>query len=699
MVHPTSCLVFVAVLFICNAETSNATGDIYDIGVGIADATGPAAEVELMGYAKLSQTAGGIHLRLFSRAFIFGDATAKRVVFVSVDAGMISQLVRMQVIKRLEELYGNLYTDENVCLSGTHTHSGPAGFFQYLLYDITSLGFIRQSMEALVDGIVLSIQRAHDSVQKGYIFSNHGTLLNANINRSPGSYLQNPPEERARYADDVDKEMYLLKLTDLQGNEIGMVNWFAVHAVSMNNTNKLISSDNKGYASLLFEQFIEPKSLPGKTKFVAAFAQSNEGDVSPNIFGPRCLDTGRPCDFDTSTCNGKNELCVASGPGKDMFESTSIIANRQFNKALELFNKASTPMTGPVKFIHQYVFMPNVTVQLNETTQAKTCKAALGYSFAAGTTDGPGDFDFTQHTKSGNENPFWLVVRDIVKAPSAETEECHLPKPIFLPTGEMKMPYLWTPEVINTQLLQIGSLVVVAVPGEFTTMSGRRTREAVQKALHLGGSPNMDVVIAGLSNIYTNYIATYEEYQFQRYEGASTLFGPHTLSAYIQQFSSLATHLAKNESISPGPDPPDLLSKQITLLPGVFMDTAPLGTSFGSVYKDAENSYNRSSIVEIGFICGNPRNNLQQEKTFLTVELYNGTSGEWTVVATDASWETKFLWSYSNRMLMQSKCQVLWEIPESAVPGKYIIRHTGYSKSFLSGIKPYEGSSSSFNVL
>lgn len=26
----------------------------------------------------------------------------------------------------------------------------------------------------------------------------------------------------------------------------------------------------------------------------------------------------------------------------------------------------------------------------------KTCKPAMGYSFAAGTTDGPGAFDFTQ---------------------------------------------------------------------------------------------------------------------------------------------------------------------------------------------------------------------------------------------------------------------------------------------------------------
>ena len=38
---------------------------------------------------------------------------------------------------------------------------------------------------------------------------------------------------------------------------------------------------------------------------MAAFSQSNEGDVSPNIVGARCLDTGEECDQITSTCNGK----------------------------------------------------------------------------------------------------------------------------------------------------------------------------------------------------------------------------------------------------------------------------------------------------------------------------------------------------------------------------------------------------------
>lgn len=41
-----------------------------------------------------------------------------------------------------------------MAISGTHTHASPAGFLQYVLYDITSLGFVRQSFTPLVEGIV-----------------------------------------------------------------------------------------------------------------------------------------------------------------------------------------------------------------------------------------------------------------------------------------------------------------------------------------------------------------------------------------------------------------------------------------------------------------------------------------------------------------------------------------------------------------
>ena len=57
-----------------------------------------------------------------------------------------------------------------------------------------------------------------------------------------------------RYQYNTDHNMTLLKMVSATGDELGMFNWFAVHGTSMNNTNVLISGDNKGAASYLFEQ-------------------------------------------------------------------------------------------------------------------------------------------------------------------------------------------------------------------------------------------------------------------------------------------------------------------------------------------------------------------------------------------------------------------------------------------------------------
>lgn len=63
----------------------------------------------------------------------------------------------IQVIKRLQAnaKYGGVYRHENVLISATHTHSGPGGYLQYVLYTIASSGFSRQSLEAIVSGILL----------------------------------------------------------------------------------------------------------------------------------------------------------------------------------------------------------------------------------------------------------------------------------------------------------------------------------------------------------------------------------------------------------------------------------------------------------------------------------------------------------------------------------------------------------------
>lgn len=181
----------------------------------------------------------------------------------------------------------------------------------------------------------------------------------------------------------------------------------------------------------------------------------------------------------------------------------------------------------------------------------------MGYSFAAGTTDGPGAFDFTQGTTT--DNPLWNAVRDFLAAPTQDDIQCQYPKPILLSTGRVSyvqsspasnltvefcilqasFPYEWQPKIVPTQLLQIGDVILAAVPGEFTTMSGRRLKQSVRNAILQAGGEDVQVVLAGLSNMYTSYVATPQEYQMQRYEAASTIFGPHTLTIYIDQFQQL----------------------------------------------------------------------------------------------------------------------------------------------------------------
>lgn len=697
-----TCLSLIAVLVIF-IHADNSTGPpppsapSYLIGLGRADCTGPPAEVPLMGYAKSGQTAAGIHTRLYSRAFIVDDGV-KRVVFVSADIGMVSQRLRLEVLKALQVKFGPLYHRGNVALSGTHTHSGPGGYFQYTLFMLSTKGYIKTAVEPLVNAIVKSIELAHENMKPGRIFRNSGKLEHSSLNRSPHSYDKNPKEERDRFSENTDNQVTVLKFTDEDGDGIGVLSWFAVHAVSMNYTNRMVSSDNMGLASLLME-LDKNQGLPGEGRFVAAFSSSNLGDVTPNTKGPYCANTGLKCDYLNSSCPvGGTKQCQNVGPGDDMFQSTRIIAENIYKKTKELYSTAVDEVTGPLHFAHQWVNMSNVTVKINSTHTGSTCKPALGHSFAAGTTDGGGDLNFTQGALEGD--PFWDGIRDaLVGPPSNETQDCHRPKPILFSTGEMLLPLPWHPTIIDVQMLVLGSVAILAVPGEITTMSGRRLRAAVKQELQSGGAfEDLEVVIAGLSNVYTHYITTFEEYQVQRYEAASTIFGPHTLSAYIQQFTQLSRAIREDSDLDPGPEPPFFTSKLFSLLPPPTVDKKPENTSFGDVLEQVYPLYRPGDVASVTFVSGNPRHSGDiRDRTFVTVEKFDNNTNTWAVVHTDASWETRFHWLKGTDR--RSNATVQWFIPDSAPSGLYRIRHFGhYKETAFRPVKAFTGQSAQFTV-
>lgn len=691
-------VVITSIIFGC--LVTNKVTNAYQIGVGRADCTGPPVEIVFMGYAHISQRGQGLHLRQYARAFIVED-TDKRVVFVSIDGAMVSHPIKRTVVEKLHKLYGPLYTLENVIISGTHTHGTPGGFMFHILYDMTSFGYVPETYNALIDGIYNSIVRAHERMMEGRIFIGETEILDASINRSPTSYLENPGEERAQYKHDTDKTLSQITFYDNEDNLIGAINWFAVHPTSMNNTNRLVTTDNVGYASILLEKQFNTGHLPGRGKFVGAFAASNLGDVSPNIMGPKCEITGETCDLYTSTCPRDHGACFSSGPGRDHFESTKMIATRLFEGAMRIINSDKiAEVTGNIKYIHQFINMPAAQISIYDPISKALknvtgCEPAMGYSFAAGTTDGPGAFDFHQGTLT--DNPMWNAVRDFLATPTIQDITCQSPKPILLSTGRARFPYEWQPKIVSTQLIQIGQVIVAAVPAEFTTMSGRRLRKAVSNVVMQASGKEPYAILAGLANMYTSYVATPEEYMAQRYEAASTIYGRYTLPIYLDQFERLADAMTRDEVIPPGPTPPFMDNSVMSFQPRVWLDTAPFRREFGDVTREPRPSYQIGDLVSVEFISGNPRNDLQHDKTYFTVE-YLDANGNWEIVASDSDWDTWFTWQSTSFFFGHSLVEVFWRIGNNVEQGTYHIRHTGTYKHFWSGIHPYVGTSQSFKV-
>lgn len=638
--------------------------------------------------------------------------------------------VRHGVLDGLASLGGDYsrYSERNFALTGTHSHSGPGAWMNYLLPQIPSKGFDKQSHQALVDGALLSIQRAHESLSPGHLTFGSIDLENANINRSPFSYDANPEEEKARYADNVDKTMTLLRFDRESDNKTtAILTFFPVHGTSMHNNNTLVTGDNKGVAAWLFE-----RSVQDNTKFaddfVAGFSQSNVGDTSPNIFGAWCEDgSGEQCRYQDSTCGGKTEPCHGRGPffrekdngAKSCFE----IGRLQYTtakKAYEQMDVDATSIVGSaqVSSFHVYQGLSNFIFQspFNSSTLS-TCPAAMGYSFAAGTTDGPGEFDFTQNGSGPAEkNPLWRVARAFIHEPSKEQKACQGPKDILLDVGSIDRPYPWTPDVVDIQALRVGQLIIIVSASEATTMSGRRWKEMVSNsAKDVLGISDPLVLLGAPSNSYAHYVATEEEYSVQRYEGASTLYGPNTLAAYVNLSLTYLPYLGDSSQVArlphlpSGPSPPVNTNRSLSFIPSVVYDSAPFGKSFGDViFSPTDAVYRVGDMVSTTFVGANPRNDLRHESTFAAVERKNPETDAWEVVRTDHDWNLLFHWKRTNTILGHSEATVQWVIeddyynvgnPRPLENGTYRMRYYGDSRSVLGNINSFEGIGEPFTVV
>lgn len=698
---------------------ANATD--FRFGSGIADITGVPANVTGMGYESPQHVLHGIHTRQYARAFAFeSPCNGRRAMFVVSDTGMVFGHVRKGVLDAIaaDAALRPFYGAENLMLSATHTHEGPAGYSAYEAHNFFHLGFDADTHAAIVAGIVESIRRAHANAQANpepaAIRLGVGELLNTNANRSLPAYALNPAAERAAFRNsagreiDTDKRFVQLSLLRANGSQVGVLNWFGVHPTSLGNTFGFVSADNKGIAALGFEKLMNTRYEAGSAdSFVAGFAQTDEGDASPNIFI-------------------YERAFAERGGGADEVESNRIAGTKQLAKALELFNQG-VALRGPVDYRLFNVQMDAVTVSdpvvlaslrhpaALDATPKRTCGGSLGVSFAAGAEDGPGPAvegiscasspdviaaavtDF-QAASSGRIPPALfsaLVLCNFDSQPLLD-QTCQAEKAVLFTVGPMNLE----PSVLPLQILRVGSLAIVGVPFEVTTMAARRLRATVLEELRAVGVDT--VVIAGLANEYVHYLTTREEYSSQQYEGASNLFGPWTLAAVQQEMRRLALSMRTGAPAPAGPPTP-IQSPMLVRTPYLASDLPGTG-GFGAVIQDVSASYAPGAVATARFQAGHPRNDLRTGASYVYAERRDA-SGNWIVVATDRDPELIFNWTPQFGMPTPldgvtgpSLADAIWTLPRDTPAGTYRLRHEGASAAAGAAPVNYSGVSSPFIV-
>ena len=216
----------------------------------------------MLGFGNPHNIVKGVETPINSRVVLIQDDDAKCVFFISFEICFITDSIYYELVE-----YAKSLNTESIVLSmAQHTHSAPSGYDHYALYNMPTPGFVPKVLNTYLDNTKNAMKEAYENLVEGsweYCAGKIPTQEDVSFNRSMPAYLNNPEiaaenlPTTSRSA--VDKTMRLIKVYDSEKRLIASMNWFAVHATNIPNTNFYISPDNKGYASLDIEKVIFEK--------------------------------------------------------------------------------------------------------------------------------------------------------------------------------------------------------------------------------------------------------------------------------------------------------------------------------------------------------------------------------------------------------------------------------------------------------
>ena len=593
-------------------------------GVGRSDVTPPTG-FPTMGYVRADAVGRGQHTRLFARAIVLREGNRK-LALVTTDLGFTPGGLLVDVANQVEK---RGFTERNVIISASHTHSAPAGYANYQSDNFVAptMGTPTQFKVAgdprlygfLVKRVALAISRADSRLGPARVGWGSATLAGVTDNRSLEAHLANfgydlpygtgrVDQDPRGYIGTIDPRVDVLRVDRVAagGRSVPMGAWlnFADHGTVNPFTFGVYNADHHGPASRIFEAAVRRLGhVPAKQDVVGAYGNADAGDMTAALRG--------------------------RGPA-----FAEHVGAREAGAMLTGWRRAGRHLARSLPFEIRWTrsCFCGRTVDGGQVAD----QPEMGFPFFTGSEENRGPlYDETHVNHEGDRLP-----ADV--GPQGRKIQSIGPPAADFPTAAPLM------------VVRLGDRAVATIPGEMTVEMGRRTRAAVLAAIAPAGVKR--IALAGYANEFLHYFTTPEEYEMQHYEGGSTLYGKYSSNLIKDDLTTLAGDIARGAA-APAPvsfDPRN----------GLFPDFTPYdaGAASGKVAAQPANvrRLRRASFAWQGGVRGLDR---PLDRAFVSVQRLRGK--RWRAVTDDLGLE--ILWRVDDN----GRYSAEWQVPLSAATGRY----------------------------
>lgn len=501
-------------------------------GIAQADLTLPPG-YPMSGYSINGRISRGYWIRPKATALYLRDTAGTPFVFVTTDLWAITDGQKMAVLKALSEDPATWFIGESeLLLSATHAHHSSGVNELDKAFASTSIGFgiDTAAFGFTIRQIVSAIKNAMLSPEPATVSYSIKTVDSIAKNRSIEAYFRNNPDELQQYVagnkkletnkfyrtkadleSAIEQRLSVITVKNAQGKIKGILASYPVHPTATGDATEVYSADVFGLASSKAAAEIPDKPI-------VAFYNGAEGDVAPDYKFHQRYDAVRIAD----SLSAAIKQAIESG-------SQTLLNGKIIHRTATVDIASKSMVPNPA----------DTACYEGQPARVKTAeKPVVGAAVFAGASDGRtslssfGISDGVHNDKWDAEQGYKMAAIDFL---ADDVLGQLLPDPVRY--FAKKLVKINPKSRLHISIHQVGGICFTGLPGEFTTMLGRRIRKAVAANCRTADSL---VSIVGLADSYISYVTTPCEYDAQFYEGASTFFGPATGPAFVTEYENLS---------------------------------------------------------------------------------------------------------------------------------------------------------------